>query len=312
MQHSLWKVSLIANRVKQGKTMTTLAKTTTRLNNLQTSDYADKPIDIILNMWLHGKSNNTKAMYKRVSTKFITFINIPLVEVRLDDIQEFIDSLSHLALSTQKTYTVVVKSLLSFIHKLGLTQLNIGTLIKLPKTKDAINERIMKRTDIKLIIENEPNTRNQLILKTIYYLGLRASEICGLKWTDLVLQPNGSGTLSVLGKGNKTRFLIVPKHLLNELLALKKDGLTYIFTSRKKAGKLDRTQIFRIVKAAGVRVGISDPSPHWYRHSHATHSLENGADIHLLSNSLGHESIATTSRYLHAQPDDCSSLYLDL
>jgi integrase/recombinase XerD len=302
----------LQNQEKTGHAMTTLTRTTPRLNNLQTSDYADKPIDIILNMWLHGKSTNTKALYKRISTKFITFINIPLVEVRLDDIQEFIDSLSHLALSTQKTYTVVVKSLLSFIHKLGLTTLNIGTLIKLPKTKDAINERIMSKADIKTIINTEPNTRNQLILKTIYYLGLRASEICNLKWSDLIPQPNGSATLSVFGKGNKTRFLIVPKPLLNELLALKKENQTYIFTSRKFSGQLTRTQLWKIVKAAGVRVGIDSPSPHWYRHSHATHSLENGADIHLLSNSLGHETIATTSRYLHARPDDCSSLYLDL
>jgi integrase/recombinase XerD len=312
MKHFFWKVSLFQKPGKTGNIMTTLTRTTPRLNNLQTSDYADKPIDIILNMWLHGKSTNTKAMYKRVSTKFITFINIPLVEVRLDDIQEFVDSLSHLAVSTQKTYTVVVKSLLSFIHKLGLTTLNIGTLIKLPKTKDAINERIMNKTDIKTIINNEPNNRNQLILKTIYYLGLRASEICNLKWVDLVLQPNGSATLSVFGKGNKTRFLIVPKPLLTELLTLKKENQTYIFTSRKKAGSLTRTQLWKIVKSAGARVGIDNPSPHWYRHSHATHSLENGADIHLLSNSLGHETIATTSRYLHARPDDCSSLYLDL
>lgn len=291
--------------------MTTLTHTQPRLNTSQINSYADKPIDIILNMWLHGKSKNTKALYKRISNKFLTFINIPLVEVRLDDIQEFIDSLQHLAISTQKTYTVVVKSLLSFIHKLGLTHLNIGTLIKPPKSRDAINERIISKSDIKTIINSEPNTRNQLILKTLYYLGLRASEICSLKWSDVTLQPNGTATLTVFGKGNKTRFLIVPKQLLNELLALKKDNQTYIFTSRKFNGSLNRTQLWKIVKAAGNRVGIENPSPHWYRHSHATHSLENGADIHLLSNSLGHETIATTSRYLHSRPDDCSSLYLD-
>ena len=291
--------------------MTTLTQTQPRLNTSQINSYADKPIDIILNMWVHGKSKNTKALYKRVSTRFLTFINIPLVEVRLDDIQDFIDSLQHLAVSTQKTYTVVVKSLLSFIHKLGLTHLNIGTLIKPPKARDAINERIISKSDIKLIINSEPNKRNQIILKTLYYLGLRASEICGLKWSDVTLQSNGTATLTVFGKGDKTRFLIVPKQLLNEILTLKKDNQTYIFTSRKFNGHLNRTQLWKIVKAAGNRCGIGNPSPHWYRHSHATHSLEGGADIHLLSNSLGHETIATTSRYLHSRPDDCSSLYLD-
>ena len=299
------------NHTSNECTMSTLTQVQPRLNTSQINSYADKPIDIILNMWMHGKSKNTKALYKRVSARFLTFINIPLVQTRLDDIQDFVDSLGHLAVSTQKTYTVVVKSLLSFIHKLGLTSLNIGTLIKPPKARDAINERIISKSDIKLIINSEPNKRNQLILKTLYYLGLRASEICGLKWSDVTLQPNDTATLTVFGKGNKTRFLIVPKQLLNEILALKKDNQTYIFTSRKFNGHLNRTQLWKIVKAAGNRLGIADPSPHWYRHSHATHSLENGADIHLLSNSLGHETIATTSRYLHSRPDDCSSLYLD-
>lgn len=290
-------------------TLTTLQPTynlTTQINQ-----YADKPIDIILNMWLHGKSSHTKTTYKRISNRFLTFINKSLTSVGLDDCQEFIDSLSHLAASTIKTYTVVIKSLLSFVHKLGLTQFNVGQLIKTTKTKDCINERIMTKNQIKEVIANEPNRRNQLILKTLYYLGLRASEVCTIKWTDLSLQDNGTATLTVFGKGDKTRFLIVPKVLLNELLELKKDGQVYIFTSRKFNGCLDRTQLFRIVKNAGKRVGIDLPSPHWYRHSHATHSLENGADIHLLSSSLGHSSIATTSRYLHSKPDDCTSLYLD-
>ena len=291
--------------------MTTLTLRTNYSNTTHISQYADKPIDIILNMWLHGKSKHTQKSYKRVSTRFLTFINKSLVNVGLDDCQEFIDSLEHLAASTIKTYTVVIKSLLTFIHKLGLTQFNVGQLIKTPKTKDCINERIMTKAQIKEIIANEPSLRNKLILKTLYYLGLRASEVCTLKWSDLTLQSNGTATLSVFGKGQKTRFLIVPKPLLNELLEIKKDGQVYIFTSRKFNGCLDRSQLFRIVKNAGKRCDLDLPSPHWYRHSHATHSLENGADIHLLSSSLGHSTIATTSRYLHSKPDDCSSLYLD-
>lgn len=307
MQHFYGNVSSRKKNIKDnGRTMTALATT----QKTDIDYYANKPIDIILNMWLYGKSSHTQATYKRVSTRFITFINSPLAEARLDDCQDFISSLKHLAISTQKTYIVAIKSLLSFVHKLGITKLNVGTLIKLPKTKNCI-ERIISKADIKKIITKETNIRNKVILKSLYYLGLRASEICDVKWTDLLIKDDGTATLTVFGKGSKTRFLIVPKPLLKEILTLKKDNQTYIFTSRKFNGKLNRTQLWKIVKAAGKRCGIDNPSPHWYRHSHATHSLENGANIHLLSSSLGHSSIATTSRYLHSKPDDCSSLYLD-
>ncbi|MFM6222072.1 MAG: tyrosine-type recombinase/integrase, partial [Dolichospermum sp.] len=62
--------------------------------------------------------------------------------------------------------------------------------------------------------------------------------------------------------------------------------------------------------SAAKRIGLDNPSPHWLRHGHASHSLDRGAPIHLVSQSLGHASVATTSRYLHAKPSDCSSLYL--
>ena len=67
----------------------------------------------------------------------------------------------------------------------------------------------------------------------------------------------------------------------------------------------------QIVKAAAKRAGIKGKvSPHWLRHAHATHALERGAKIHLVAETLGHSSVAITSRYLHARPEDSSSLYL--
>jgi len=74
---------------------------------------------------------------------------------------------------------------------------------------------------------------------------------------------------------------------------------------------LDRTQVYRIVANAALRAGIQGKvSPHWLRHAHASHSIERGAPIHLVQQTLGHASVATTSRYLHARPNDSSSLYL--
>ncbi|WP_430734229.1 tyrosine-type recombinase/integrase [Fodinisporobacter ferrooxydans] len=84
-----------------------------------------------------------------------------------------------------------------------------------------------------------------------------------------------------------------------------------IFVSRKKEGQLSPSQVHRIVKAAAKRAGLGDNvSAHWLRHAHASHSLDRGAPIHLVQSTLGHASVATTGRYLHARPTDSSARYL--
>ena len=83
-----------------------------------------------------------------------------------------------------------------------------------------------------------------------------------------------------------------------------------MFRSRK-GGHLDPSAVHRIVKAAAERAGLSEEvSAHWLRHGHASHSLERGAPIHLVQATLGHASVATTGRYLHARPTDSSARYL--
>ncbi len=83
-----------------------------------------------------------------------------------------------------------------------------------------------------------------------------------------------------------------------------------VFVSQK-GGRLDETQVHRIVKAATVRAGIVDNvSAHWLRHSHASHALDRGANIALVRDTLGHSSLAVTSRYTHAKPNESSALHL--
>ena len=83
-----------------------------------------------------------------------------------------------------------------------------------------------------------------------------------------------------------------------------------VFRSRK-GGPLDASQVHRIVKGAAERAGLpAEVSAHWLRHAHASHSLDRGAPIHLVQQTLGHASVATTGRYLHARPTDSSARYL--
>jgi integrase/recombinase XerD len=84
-----------------------------------------------------------------------------------------------------------------------------------------------------------------------------------------------------------------------------------VFRSRR-GRHLDPSAVFRIVRHAAERAELeagSNVSPHWLRHAHATHALERGAPIHLVQATLGHASVATTGRYLHARPTDSSARY---
>ncbi len=95
-------------------------------------------------------------------------------------------------------------------------------------------------------------------------------------------------------------------------MALQEDGEpdAPVFRSRK-GGALSSSAVYRIVRQAAERTGLpAGVSPHWLRHAHASHALDRGAPIHLVQATLGHASVATTGRYLHARPNDSSARYL--
>jgi len=122
-----------------------------------------------------------------------------------------------------------------------------------------------------------------------------------------------AGQVTVWGKGGKTRTVLLSQETWAELRALKGEAAldAPVFPSRKGKGHLDQSQVHRIVQAAAVRAGIEAPvSPHWLRHAHASHALDRGAPIHLVQATLGHASVATTAKYLHARPEDSSARYL--
>jgi site-specific recombinase XerD len=97
---------------------------------------------------------------------------------------------------------------------------------------------------------------------------------------------------------------------LQSLRPLVGDGSDPVFVSQK-GGRLDETMIHRIVKASAIRAGIQgNVSAHWLRHSHASHALDRGANIALVRDTLGHSSLAVTSRYTHAKPNESSALHL--
>lgn len=148
--------------------------------------------------------------------------------------------------------------------------------------------------------------RNRAMLETLYGCGLRVSELINLKISDLFFE---EGFIKITGKGNKQRFVpiseITQKYILlyrnairNHLTIVKGHEDTLFLNRRGK--QLTRAMIFTIIKDLAVKISLNKAiSPHTFRHSFATHLLENGADLRAIQLMLGHESITTTEIYVH-------------
>lgn len=265
----------------------------------------------LINLWLHGKSANTVDGYRRYAERFFTSVgNKPLGEVTLMEFQLWEMSLK-CGDNSKRVAVGAIKSLFSFAKELGVISSNLGILVKSPKAKNRLAERILTEEEVKKLRDATTNQRDRLVVRLLYAAGLRVSELCNLKWRDLKARKEG-GQITVFGKGDKTRTVLVGKGVWKELLQLrdnaKKDDP--VFVSRE-GGHLCRSMVFHIVKNAAKKAKIEgDVSPHWLRHSHASHSLDRGAPIHLLQKTLGHSSVSITEMYLHAKPTDSSGLYL--
>ena len=269
--------------------------------------------EIIL-LWLGDKSRTTQVSYNSTVTKFIEFINKPLAEVKLEDLQLWERGLkARFKDTTVANKVLVIKSLFSFCVKVGYLTFNVGSFLKTPKAKETIAERILDVSSVKGLIKyGVKNQRDRAILSLMYGCGLRVSEVIGLTWNDLRPHQDG-GKCTVFGKGSKTRVVIIPSWLWLQLKEFEKYHRVnqWVFVSRNE-NQMERSVVHRMIKRACKRAGIDErASSHWLRHSHASHSLEAGCNLRLLQQSLGHASVTTTERYLHISPDAGSSQFID-
>ncbi|MDF0556287.1 tyrosine-type recombinase/integrase [Kamptonema sp. UHCC 0994] len=270
----------------------------------------------LISLWLHGRSPETQRAYRRDVADFTALIaGKPLALVTVNDIQLYQDAMQKriLATATIARRLGAVKSLLAYGQKLGVLPVNVGAAVKPPTGKNALAERILTESQVLTMLALEPNPRNRVLLRFMYATGCRVSELCALKWRDLREAALGAGQVTLFGKGSKTRVVIFSAETWKLVRSLRGTTLPDdpVFCSRKHSGHLKPAQVHRIVAAAGKRAGIEgNVSPHWLRHSHASHALERNTPIHLVQATLGHSSVATTGRYLHARPTDSSALHL--
>lgn len=265
----------------------------------------------LIGLWLHGRPAGTQRMYTEAVTRLADVVGKPLQAITLADLQGFADSVSGLSDNSRKRILASIKSLFTFAQKLGYLPINVAAALKLPKAKSELAARILTEEQVQAMVHKTDKQRDQILIRLLYASAARISEVCGLTWADV--QPNGdSGQVTLFGKGGKTRAVKLSAATWKALQAMRNgaDNDAPVFASQK-GGALDETQVHRLVKAAAVRAGIpGNVSAHWLRHSHASHALDRGASVALVRDTLGHSSLAVTSRYTHAKPNDSSALHL--
>lgn len=267
--------------------------------------------DQLIGLWLHGKSQHSQRAYAADIAKFAAFVAKPLSFVTLGDLQQFADSLLDLSDNTRKRTISSVKSLFTFGQRLGYLQYNVAAALKAPKPKNTLAERILTEGEVLTMIALTTKPRDKVLVRLLYASAGRVSEICGLTWRDV--QPSGeSGQVTLFGKGGDTRAVKLSAETWKALQGAKGEaGPDEPVFASQMGGAMVPSRIWQIVREAARRAGIvGNVSPHWFRHSHASHALDRGASVALVRDTLGHSSLAVTSRYTHAKPDQSSALHL--
>lgn len=262
-------------------------------------------------------SENTSSAYLSDLQKLFSFFkmmdsNISPQDVKYENLVEFIEYIAKIGLS-DKSQSRIISALKSF-YKYLLIQDEITIdptrLLETPRLGRklpsvlSVNEieSILKAIDV----SGQLGHRNRAIIEVLYGCGLRVSELAELKISNIFYDEE---FIRVIGKGDKQRLVPLGSIAKNEIdnyfksfrnhIIPKKGHADYLFLNRR-GSKLTRVMIFNIVKDACAQAGIEkNISPHTFRHSFATHLIEGGADLRVVQEMLGHESITTTEIYTH-------------
>lgn len=263
-----------------------------------------------------GLSANTIANYTFDIERLMTFLNehglsVSPVQISALQVQEFI---YHLAKEVNpRSQARVISGLKSFFAYLIFEDVRNDSpmeLIETPKIGRKLPDTLSVEEIDQLIatidLSKPEGERNRALLEVLYGCGLRVSELITLKISDLF---SDEGFIKVTGKGNKQRFVPIAAYTLHYIdlyrstirvhQIIQKGWEDTLFLNRRGKG-LTRAMVFTIIKDLAVKINLQKAiSPHTFRHSFATHLLENGADLRAIQMMLGHESITTTEVYVH-------------
>ena len=264
-----------------------------------------------------GLSQNTVLGYVGDVKFFLEFLSAndnvrQLTDVNYDLVSDYLRHLNENNISG-KSQSRIISSLRSFFKYLVLEKIitdNPMKIIEFPKLglhlPDVLSVEDVEKIIASIDLSVPLGQRNRAILETLYGTGVRVSELVSLRLSDLFFD---DGFIRVIGKGNKERLVPIGSMAVKQIKAYvsyyrnhvtpKKNSEDILFLNNR-GGKLTREMVFIMVKQIVENAGVKKKvSPHTFRHSFATHLIQNGADIRVVQEMLGHESIVTTEIYTH-------------
>ena len=260
-------------------------------------------------------SANTVAAYSRDVANLLHHLDqqgVTAVEdITGPQLTDYVESLSAAGMSKRSQARAIssIKSLFRFLEDEGEIKDNPCDMLDTPKMQKHLPS-VLSVEEVTAILDSvdlskPQGHRNRAILEMLYSCGLRVSELVSLRISDLFF---GEGFIRVIGKGDKQRLIPVGEPAVKAVgfwmdirrhWPVAKGSEDILFLNRR-GRKMTREMIFLIVKEQAEIAGIhKDISPHTFRHSFATHMVENGADLRVVQEMLGHESILTTEIYTH-------------
>ena len=272
-----------------------------------------------------GLSDNTISNYSRDLTKLTKFleehtITKSPITISKEEVQQFI---YQIAKEVQpRSQARIISGLKGFFNYLIFEDYrkdNPTDLIESPrigrKLPDTLAEEEIDALIAAIDLGHPQGERNRAMLECLYACGLRVSELISLQLSDLYFE---EGFISVTGKGDKQRFVPISAHTQKYINIYRnevrvhdhpKPEYTNTLFLNRRGRQLTRAMVFTIIKDLAVKAGIQKViSPHTFRHSFATHLLQNGADLRSIQQMLGHESITTTEIYMHVDRSQLSDV----
>lgn len=261
-----------------------------------------------------GMSNNTIEAYIDDVQKLLNYLSLGNVSwsgVGREDLHDFVCTLQDVGIGARSQARVIsgVKSFFRFAKVEGYIEDDPAERLEMPQMgrhlPDVLTVEEIDAMLSAIDCSKDEGQRNRAIIEVLYSCGLRVSELTNLRLSQLYLQDE---YICVEGKGNKQRLVPVSMRAVREIelyineratLDIKTGEEDYLFLNRR-GRHLSRVMVFYIIRDACAVCGIEKRvSPHTLRHSFATHLLENGANLRVIQQMLGHESITTTEVYVH-------------
>lgn len=249
-------------------------------------------------------SNYTLRNYINANESFLDFTKKSPDKITEDDIKLFLaEKLSDRA----ATSTILFLSAIKYAY-LNILKIDPTVSIKRPKREKKI-PTVLTKDEVKSLLNSCETKKSKLMLSLLYATGLRVSEITNLKTFDMVFEEKIGYARQA--KGRKDRIFNIPEFLTKDLQKqVKKQkelNQMYLFSGPK--GSLSSRNLQKIVQKTSKRAGIKkEVHPHTLRHSFATHLLENGTDIRMIQELLGHADLSTTQIYTHISKEELKKI----